>query len=242
MSGKGGREGGRGHGLSFSTLSDIPIALSWARKTVFMGFLQDTRLKVATVPFQKEPWNCRRCRSAPGTPLLARMVWGSISSTAVPSNAALPSWFNSASQFITGTKREPPWPARSRYYPAGLRHFMALEVSRVSPPPSPGEGSKRWMVPGRRLSGIGARTEVTAVTSKVSCFHEYIRPKGKEITQVQLSGEAQAHRFLGSWRQCAPYTLLLCIHVEKWEGKKKLTEGLGVIEGAIPPLPQAWSS
>lgn len=26
-----------------------------AKKTVFVGFLQDTRLKVATVPFLKEP-------------------------------------------------------------------------------------------------------------------------------------------------------------------------------------------
>lgn len=176
---------------------------------------------------------------------LARKVWGSISSTAVPSNAASAVWFSSASQSITGTKRDPSRPAKSKYYPPGLEPCLAPRVSRLSPPPSPGEGSERRAVPGQRLSGISARAEVTSAASEDSCFHEYTCPRGKAISRAWLSGEAQAHGFWESLRQCAPSTpLLLCIPVKKSERgeKKKLTEGLGVIEADIPPLPQGWSS
>lgn len=137
---------------------------------------------------------------------LARKVWGSISSTAVPSNAASAVWFSSASQSITGTKGDPSRPAKSKYYPPGLEPCLAPRVSRLSPPPSPGEGSERRAVLGQRLSGIGARTEVTSAASEDSCFHEYICPRGKAISRVWLSGEAQAHGFSESFEAvCSIY-------------------------------------
>lgn len=156
------------------------------------AFPRDTSLKVATGPFPQAPWNGRWCWSPPPlTPLWAGMLWGSISSPAVPSNAAsAPRFITSASPFVTGTDRGPPSPAHRRLSPTGAA------ASRGA------GGGEGW--PERRLSGITSWMEVTSAASEGSWFHDYIWPKGKVITQGRLSGEAQAHRFREIWRQRVP--------------------------------------
>jgi len=126
-----------------------------------MGFLQGARSRDATVAFLKEPGD--GCGVPAVTLPLPRVLWGGISSPAVPSNAAWASWFGSASLSITGTRRDTRDMSGAGSYPPGDAAVMAPRCRGFRlhhPPEKPSDARAAWRWHQHPDGGGGGHEEV----------------------------------------------------------------------------------